>query len=219
MDMLPEIRNWASTDWVVGILTFALILLSSLRVLYPKRFHEFSLLAITDKYFSLPASQYRLVDPFNAILLSFQVLVISIFWVLYQSKHGEEGFQLDIWYFLQILSLLVLFLTGKFLFEQFLGWLFNISGLIERFLFEKLSYLGLICVILFGFCWIVLLADPDSWALYVVGAGLVAGVYLISLLSSFKRNWSLIFRHFFYFILYLCALEIAPFVLLYYLAQ
>jgi len=218
MDLLPEIRHWASYDWVIAVLTFALVLLASLRVLYPKRFHEFSLLAITDKYFSLPASQYRLMDPFNAILLTFQVLVVAVFWMLYQNKVRPEPIEMDIWYFLQVISLLVLFLMGKFLIEQFIGWLFNIPGLIERFLFEKLSYVGLLCILLFVFCWIILLADGPAWVLFVVGCVLVGAVYLISLFSSFKRNWSLIFRHFFYFILYLCALEIAPFILLYYMA-
>ena len=218
MDLLPEIRQWASNDWVIGVLTLALVLLSSLRLLFPKRFHEFSLLTITDKYFSLPASQYRLVDPFNAVLLAFQVLVIAVFWMLYQNKAQSGPEQLDIWYFLQVISLLVLFFMGKFLIEQFVGWLFNIPNLIERFLFEKLSYLGLISILLFLFCWTILLADAPSWWLFASAAGAVAVVYLISLFSSFKRNWNLIFGHFFYFILYLCALEIAPFILLYHMA-
>lgn len=213
-----ELRQWTSVDWVIGALMVALLLLTVLRVRYPKRFQEFALLPITDKYFSLPASTYQLIDPFNAALLGFQAIVLALFFVLFRGKVQNSMEAMDLWYFLQIFALLTMFLLGKFLIEQFMGWLFDIRPLVERFLFEKLSYLGLISILIFGFCWVILLLKVPLLPLFLVGSVVLVGVYLISLLSSFKRNWNLIIRHFFYFILYLCALEIAPFVLLYYAA-
>jgi len=209
---LRNIENW---DLVTLILVAIFIILAITRYLFPRKFHEFTLLPITDKYFMLQQKGYEVKHLFSLLLLGVQVLSFSLFIYLFLHVTKEFLIERNPWLFLQIGTGLFVFLGVKYLSEKIIAHIFNIEGIINRYLHEKLSYTNLISLlVLMGNIVFFFAVKPSKNILFIFSI-VIATLYLIALLSSFKRNWSVIIRYSFYFILYLCALEIAPFIILY----
>lgn len=207
-----NIENW---DWFTLVLVGIFAILSVTRYLYPRRFHEFLLLPISDKYFKLQGKGYKIKHLFNAMLFSVQVLSFSLFFYLFLSISNPSLIQENQWLFIQIATGFSVFVLVKFFSEKIIAHIFNIEGLINGYLYEKFSYVSLISLlVLIGNVVFFFTLKPFK-TLLIAFSIVLAGLYIISLISSFKRNWIVILRHFFYFILYLCALEIAPYVILY----
>jgi len=116
---------------------------------------------------------------------------------------------------LKLTVVISVFILTKVLFERLIGSLFEIDKLIDQYVFQKISfknYLGLLllpinALLLYTF-------QPSLTMLYGVICFLLI-INIIGLISSFKAHQSLIKGNLFYFILYLCALEIGPYVILY----
>jgi uncharacterized protein DUF4271 len=209
---LRNIENW---DRVTIVLVGIFAILSITRYLYPKRFHEFLSLPLTDKFFKLQGKSYEIKHLFNALLLAVQVLSISLFIYLYLSITNPSLVEENQWLLIQIGTGYTVLVLVKFLSEKIIAYIFNVESIINRYLYEKLSYTSLISLlVLTGNIVFVFIIDPTKNVL-ITFATVMAGLYIISLISSFKRNWIIILRHFFYFILYLCTLEIVPYIILY----
>lgn len=210
---LRAIENW---DWVTLILVVMFMVLAVTRYLYPRRFMEFLYLPLSDKYFKLQGKGYEINHPFNVLFFSIQVLSISLFIYLLLFNFYPTITAANPWLFVQITTGLGLFILAKFCLEKMLAYILNIEALMNDYLYEKLSYASIISLlILIGNIIFYFAFKPSETALFGFSLVLVA-LYLMSLISSFKRNRNIILRHFSYFILYLCALEIAPYIILYY---
>jgi len=55
---------------------------------------------------------------------------------------------------------------------------------------------------------------PTKWLL-IISIGLIILINSVGLVTTFKNHQKLILNNLFYFILYLCALEIGPYLILY----
>ena len=210
---LRTIEDW---DWVTLILVAAFIILTVTRSLYPRRFTEFLYLPLSDKYFKLQGKGYEIKHPFNVLIFSVQVLSLSLFFYLFLDTAYPATTELNPLLFVQITAGLGLFILAKFCLEKILAHILQIEALINNYLYEKLSYTSIISLlVLVGNIVFYFAFKPSKMVLFGFSLALVV-LYLMSLISSFNRNRSVILRHFSYFILYLCALEIAPYIILYY---
>lgn len=205
-----ENLNWITFVWV-GIF----VLLAISRYLYPRRFDEFLLLPISDKYFKLQGKGYEVYHPFNVILFAIQVLSFSMFLYLMAATYRPDLVNENQWLFVQITTGFGAFVLIKSISEKIIAYIMNIEVLIDGYLYEKLNYMGLISLVIFVANLVFILAiKPVKVMVFSISIAVLI-LYLIALISSFKRNWQSILKHFSYFILYLCALEIAPYVILY----
>ena len=209
---LRNIENW---DWITIVLVGIFAILSITRYLYPKRFHEFLSLPLTDKFFKLQGKGYEIKHLFNVLLFAVQVLSISLFIYIYLSITDPSLVQENQWLIIQIGTGYTVFVLMKFLSEKIIAYIFNIESTINSYLYEKLSYTSLISLLLLMGNIIFVFTIHPTKNMLLTFATVIAGLYIISLISSFKRNWIIILRHFFYFILYLCTLEIVPYIILY----
>ena len=213
---LRSIQNW---DWATLLIVVSFILLAVTRHLFPRRFLEFLQLPITDKYFKLQGKGYEINHPFNMLFFVIQVISISLFLYLLvfisQPKVTEE----NNWLYLQLLTGLSLFILAKYFLEKLFSNILAMETLVNSYLYEKLSYTGIISLlILVGNVVFYFAIKPSGVTIWIFTL-VIVGLHLMSLISSFKRNWNVILRHFSYFILYLCALEIAPYIILYHMVN
>ena len=191
------------------------VLLGITRFLYPRRFDEFLLLPVSDKYFKLQGKGYEAKHPFNVFLFAIQVLSFSMFLYLIAATYRPELAKENQWLFVQITTGFGAFILIKFISEKIIAYIMDMEALIDGYLYEKLNYMSLISLVVFVANIVFILAiKPAKIVILSVSIGVLV-LYLIALISSFKRNWQSIMKHFSYFILYLCALEIAPYVILY----
>ncbi len=217
-------KNWGvdfnerlivSTDWTTYLLVGCFVLFAVAKYFYPKRFHEFSLLPITNQYFFVHGKNDELNHPFNMLLFAAQIISVSIFAYLLFSVFNSSEVQKNEWLFVQICTAYSLFILIKFSLEKIVANIFSLDELINDYLYQKLSYRNFLGILFFlGNLFFLHIYPPTVTALFFF-SGIALALNAIALLYSYKKNGSLILGNFFYFILYLCALEIAPYIILY----
>ena len=208
-------REIISYDWITILLVLCLLLYSLSRYLYPHRFLEFILLPITNKYYLVQGKNNEIRHPFNIILFAAQVLSFSLFFYLLFRTMNSEATSTNNWLFVQICTAYAAFVLCKYYLEKIVSVVFGIEPLFNQYLYEKLTYRNLLAIGVFiGNVLFFYTFEPTVQSLLVF-FGILVLLNAISLFYSYKMNGKLIFRNFFYFILYLCALEISPYFILY----
>lgn len=212
-------RHTESLDWVILLLVTCLVLFVVAKQLYPKRFNEFILIPATNKYFFTQGRNENIYHPFNLILFSAQVISVSLFIYLLIKSYRPEYMNSNPWIFTHIITGYVVFVSMKIALEKIIGSIFSIDVLINSYLFQKLNYRNLLGIVfIIGNLSFFYMVDPPTIALTIFVI-IILCLNAITLLYCYKRNARAILPNFFYFILYLCALEIAPYVILYQLVE
>ncbi len=210
-----ELRNLDQNHWITLIYVGVFVLLAVTRSLYPRRFHEFFMLPVTDKYFALEGKNYEIGHPFNFLLFSVQTLSFSIFIYLCIQNSSSQTTVQNPWLFIQIITGFLVFVIFKFYFEKLMAHVLNFETFMTGYLYEKLSYANLIALYLIIFNLILTYSVSLNMQIIKITIYILLIFQAISIISSIKRNNTVIFKNIFYFILYLCALEIAPYIILY----
>lgn len=85
----------------------------------------------------------------------------------------------------------------------------------DYYIFQKISYRSFVSLfVLLASVFLVYSLQPSRAIL--LGIGLIVLLSnVIALIIIYRRNQNLLVANWFYFILYLCALEIAPYIILY----
>lgn len=192
-----------------------LLLMVLAKQFYPKRFHEFIMLPLSNKYFLIQGKNDELSHPFNLLLFLLQVISVSLFIYLFLKIYDPLLPQQHPSLFVQIVTAYIVFAGIKFSIEKIVGDIFSIDGLVNNYLYQKLSYRNLFGVLFFIanllFFYVV---EPTLLVLIILSSVVLIANALI-LFYSYKSNRTILLSNFFYFILYLCALEISPYVIMY----
>ncbi|WP_169718953.1 DUF4271 domain-containing protein [Aequorivita capsosiphonis] len=204
-----------SHDWATYLLVGCFIILALSKYFYPRRFHQFSLLPINNQYFFAYGKNDELNHPFNMMLFVGQIICVSIFIFLLFEVFNPTEAQNNKWLFIQICTGYSVFVLIKLSLEKIIGSIFSIDGIINEYLYQKLSYRNFFGILFFiGNLFFLYAVTPSAIALVAFGSVIVL-INAISLLYSYKKKGKLILDNFFYFIVYLCAFEIAPYIILY----
>ena len=188
-----------------------ILIIAILKVIYPKRFNDFIRLPVSNNYFLAKGKSEELRHPFSILLFIIQLISISLFVNLFFLEKGKANVLL----FLQILFVVFVFIIVKTSIEKIIGTIFSIEKLIDHYIYEKLSYRNFLSLLLIIANLIFYFSiKPDLNILLILTGILFLGNMLI-LSYSYKNYRSLIFSNLFYFLLYICALEISPYLLLY----
>ncbi len=208
------LREIISNDWFTLLIVLSLCVLAIAKYAYSNRFNDFLWVVGNSKYLKIYSREQKFIDWFDALLFFNLILSVSLFSFLsYNTLVATVAF--DILLFLKILLGIGALILIKVLLERLIGSLFEIDALIDSYIYQKTSYKNYIG---FGLLPINILLiftlQPKPSIIYTI-LGLLFIINLIGFITSFKTHQKLIINNFFYFILYLCALEIAPYIILY----
>ena len=142
-------------------------------------------------------------------------LEFSFFIQLSLSDFGY-GSKTDWILYIQIITFLFYFVMSKFLIEKIIATAFNIDEFIEHFNLQKVIYRTYIGLFILPINVILFYYDNISRSIPLLIIGIILTVNTFVYFVSVKNYQNLIFSKLFYFILYLCALEIAPYYFMYY---
>lgn len=208
-------RTAVSNDWITLLLITAFILLVIAKYAFPHKFADFSMLFATNKYLLIQGKEPKIFHPFNILLFGVNTISVALFiYVFYDSLSTSEIDQPKILY-IRIATAYATFVLLKFSLEKIFANIVSIDKVMDHYLFYKLSYRNFMALILlpvtifFLYIW---RANPT--ALYIF-LGIILLMNVIILLGMFRKNQQYILNNWFYFILYLCALEIGPYLILY----
>jgi len=209
----PRIAD--TNDWVtlVFILSFGIIALT--KSVYENRFDDFSKLIFSDKYIRIYRDSSHLMGMFSISLFFVQIISFSFFIQILLDYFGY-GSKTDLILFIQIFTFVIYFVLSKFLLEKIIATTFKMEEFVEQFNLQKVTYrtyVGLILLpldILLFYYGSVLKNTPLLMLYSMIVLNILIYVYSI---KNYRKE---IFSKLFYFILYLCTLEIAPYYFMYY---
>lgn len=202
-------------SWIPLILIGCLLLMAAAKLVDGKRFDEFLLLPVTNKYFMVHGKSVELFVPFNLFLLMAQLFSVSLFvFYLIVNFSDKYTFQ-DTVLFIQVFSFYTLFVAVKFYIEKIIGELFSIESNMNDYLYVKLSHKNWLSLPILGINFLVFYTFKTGVVFAVVCVAIIILLNAFLLIYFIKSNQKYIAGNLFYFILYLCALEILPYYLLY----
>ena len=204
-------RTIESLDWITFILIGCMVLITILKVVYPKRFDDFIKLPISNNYFLTKGKFEELKHPFSVLFFLIQVLTLSLFIYLFILEKGKFGAMI----FIKIVLASFSFILIKTGIEKLIGSIFDIETIINKYIFTKLSYRNFISLSLIALNFIFYFSIEPNIELLFIFSGFIILLNLFILFINYKNYRSLIFSNFFYFLLYICALEISPYLILY----
>lgn len=208
---ITDNKDWAT---FLFILSFAIIAIT--KSVYENRFGDFMNLIFSDKYNKVYRDGSHLKSGFTVSLFFTQVISLAFFIQLSLNLFGY-GSKTDFILYVQITTFLVFFILSKYLVEKIIATAFNIEEFVEQFNMQKITYRTYIGLIILPINIILFYYDTISRNILLTIILIILALNMLTYLISIKKYQNLIFGKLFYFILYLCTLEIAPYFFMYYL--
>ena len=212
--MEPLLRNIVVMDWITILIFVSLLFVVLAKGVFYTRFLNFIILPFNNKYIFMYNKKEKLLNWFNLFFGLFLIINFSLFLYLGRNILFEPSQNSVIVVFPLILASLVLFLFIKLALQMGNGFIFGTQKTISEVIFKKLSYFNYSGLIMFVANVILTYIAIGSKVVFYVAFLLILLVNVIGWITIIRNHQKFITGNFFYFILYLCALEIAPFILI-----
>jgi len=207
------LREVLFNDLYTAIIVASLTIIVSAKLLNYKRFTDFIRLFGTSNYLRVYFKGHKFLDAFD-ILLFLNFCINGALTGLLTYTHFAQKLGMDAFLFLKLVVLLGIWLLLKIVFKLVIGYAFDIPKLFHSYVFQQVSFMNFMGIILLPLNSLLIFGLPNHHILLVTTL-VISGVILVSgLMTSIKTYQNLLINNFFYFILYLCTLEIGPYVLL-----
>jgi hypothetical protein len=205
--LIPSLKN----DWITLIFLLIFILLVLVKLIYKDRLFLLATIGISKKYFLNYGKDSRLIfNGFNSMLFVVQslimMLIIYAFLQFFEPKFADESsFLLQ-----KIISGVSIVFIIRYVIGKGLGELFDLKNSHNHVAFVKMSYLFSVFLLILPFLLLVFYSNKYNLLFFQLLIGVLAILLIIRYLFVFVNNKKIISSQMFYFILYICALEIAP---------
>ncbi|MCP4978175.1 MAG: DUF4271 domain-containing protein [Maribacter sp.] len=212
--MEPILRNIVGIDWITILIFLSLLFVVLAKGVFYSRFLNFIILPFNNKYIFMYNKKEKLLNWFNLFFGLFLIINLSLFLFIGSDILLDSVQNSAIIRFPLILGSLVLFLFIKLALQLGNGFIFGTEKTITEVIFKKLSYFNYSGLIMFVANVILTYIAIGSKVVFYVAFLLILLVNVIGWITILRNHQKFITSNFFYFILYLCALEIAPFILI-----
>lgn len=208
--------NVSFLSWIFPLFLFVFVVTACLKIAFPNRFTEYIRLPLNNKYIVIYEKKERKTHLFTVVSLFLQWVSLSLFayvWMLFQnfSSAISTGFL-----FLDVSVSILVFILLKLLIQKSIDNLFELKSFYRSYVFTRIAYSSyaaiLMIVLLFFITYSVALKEIHFHFLLVI----FLLINILGWITIVKANQKVIKSHILYFILYLCTLEIAPYILLTY---
>lgn len=203
-----------SKDWITIIFMIIFGLLVLAKLFFPQRFHNFLKLLVSNRYFDFKRGNFQ-TDYFSIFLFLANILSISLLIYIFWTHFSPTETSTPKILFVQIALAYFMFFTIKYFLEKIIGDLFQIDSLMTKYLWHKISFRNFLAILLLAPALFFSYGHPVSNTEIIILACIIAGFNIAVLFSFYRKNQRYILPQWFYFILYLCALEIGPYFILY----
>jgi len=212
--MNPIQKTILSFDWITLALVLSLLSLTLAKYISQNKFLTFIILPFNHKYIVLSNKKGRLFNWFHILTTLFQCINLSLFVVLIKRTWDTSKIENESQVFLFIVAFTILFIAFKILLQLFKSYVFNTQKLVLDLIFRKITYFNYSSLIMFiSNVILVYMLDGSKTVIYI-SVVLILSINAIGLAKLIKNHQNIISHYIFYFILYLCTLEIAPLVVI-----
>jgi hypothetical protein len=209
-----EIIN-ENNDWITFVFLIILLILTIAKVFFNDRLLHLSTLFISKKYFLMyfHKEKNNVLSVFQTLLFIVQVLVVSMFLYYANIYLQQKNDFLGLNNYMLIVAGVCIYLGLRFLAGLFLAYILDFKNGHKKLVFEKMNYLNSLILWMIPFLILCVYATKFKFLLFVSTFSLFVMLIVIRYVLFLSNNKKLVFNDFFYFILYLCTLEIAPLII------
>jgi len=208
-------RTIISKDWftLFFVITFGLLVVT--RFVFKKQFGFFLAFLVSNKYQNnFITKQENVINGFTSLLFIVQLISFAIFSyvtaIFFHPNLGNTPL-----FFVKIISFLMFFIIIKYIIEKIIAVILDIEMYIDAYNFYKINARNLFGLILIPINLLLVYYYNGHKFVFFSVICLFLLYNLIVLFVLLKNYQKLIISKLFYFILYLCALEIAPYLVVY----
>ena len=205
-----------SKDWITVILMLVLVLITIVKFVYSERFSKLFSLLYSEKYYSDYLKNKPLVfNKFHFFL--FLVLIINVSLLVFFSFKTfiPSKISNDFTFFIQVLILVISYIFIRYFLGYFLGVIFEIYENQKYVTFLKVSNLSFISILTFPLLVLINFSSVSLHKFILIFSIIIILILLFIRYYTILKNERINFNNLFYLFLYLCALEIAPFIVIY----
>ncbi len=202
-------------DWILLFFIIIFSLLAIVKWLYKERLFNLVTIYFSKGYFLKYGKENQpIFNWFNAVLFFIQSVIIGFLFFAYCIFYKPEIIQQNS---LQLLLKTSIFVSSFFLVRYIVGKalaiIFEINKEHESLTFAKISYLYSSILLITPFTFFIFYIKTYNLLAFHFTIALFSILLIIRYVVIFNNNNKIIFSRLFYFMLYFCALEIAPILL------
>ncbi|PID69717.1 MAG: hypothetical protein CSA39_03010 [Flavobacteriales bacterium] len=202
-------RNFESNDWITIILLIVITLIILNKLKYSDRFIRVQQILSNNSYInSYSKTAPLLLSTFNIVFYLIFVIIMSFLILALLEIENVVLHTNPLLQFFFIFGLVLGFFSIRLILGVILGSLFELESKQAYFTYLKIGYMSNFSMIIFPVVVISFYFKAPFFAKLLLILSVILLLYYYALLV--KNNQKFIFGNFFYFILYLCTLEIAP---------
>jgi hypothetical protein len=208
------LREVLFNDLYTIIIVAGLAIIVSAKLLNFNRFTDFIRLFGTTNYLKIYFKDHRFLDPFD-ILLFLNFCINGTLTGILTYTTFVQNLELNALLFIKLGTLLGSWVLLKILLEIGIGHLFDIPKLFHSYVFQQVSFLNFLGVVLLPLNSLLIFSILNHYILMITTLVISGVILFVGFMKSIKTYQKLLTNNFFYFILYLCTLEIGPYIVLY----
>lgn len=204
-------KTYINDNWLTIVFVLLLFAVFVLKVLNPQKLKGYTFALFTKNFVEDEIEEdTSFLSGFQITIYLFSGIVLSIV-LFFLATYYSVQISKDFFSFLMIFLIITSYFMLKWAIEYLLSEIFQVKKTIRFFKVSKFSYLYSTCFFLFIGSVLVQYSQLEVDFLLYFSILL----FLIRFIIHFINNKKLIFSKLFYFILYLCAFEIAPLLILF----
>ena len=208
-------RIIANKDWATLLFIFCVGIIATNKSISAVRFNEFVRLAYSNKCTKMYRDSSNLMSGFTVSMFVLQLISLSFFILLVLNQFGKVATKTDYIAYIQIFTFLSVFILSKFLIEKIITTAFKMEEFNEQFNLLKVNYRAYFGLILIPINILLFYNSFDSNIFFWILLIALFAINIVTYLVTLKLYQNFVMRKIFYFILYLCTLEIAPYYFIY----
>lgn len=209
------ISSLVTNNWITILFIIMIGLLVLVNYLFEKQFSMFKKFFQMKQYLVAYASITTVLHPFNIIFLLFQVLSYGLLFLKLVEYSNELIEKNQLLLFIKVCSGILIFYILRYLIGSVLASILNLKKQQDGFSFMKITHLAKVSLIIFPFLILIHYFEFKNGLLYVILGIFTALILFIKYINILFKYQKSVFGNLFYFILYLCTLEILPLVLVF----
>lgn len=205
------IRSLTTDNWITILFVLLIGVLVLLNYLFSVKFKDFIPFFKKEQFYIKYFKTFTQTNLFFLLFSIFDILIYSflIYKIYVFYKKPEMDSHLLV--YIKILNITFWYIILRFFIGKILDRIFKIKNFNTSLLYYKWIYLSKNALYLFPF--LILLHYYKLNFSFIFLAVIVAIILVYNYFILLHKNQKNIFKHLFYFILYLCTLEIAPLII------
>lgn len=213
-----QYRVTEDKDWAFIVFIMSLLLVVFIKSSFEKRFYDFSRIIISDKYHKVYKDSSNIMSIFTIFIFIVNIISLAFFIHMVAVYYGLT-IKTDWTLFTRIATFLTVFILVKYLIEKIVATIFGIEEIMDEYNVSKVNYRIYVGLLLLPLIVVMYYNNWISNKFIIPLAFLLIVINLFTYVITLVRYQNLVLSKLFYFILYLCTFEIAPYYFIYYLIK